>query len=858
MISAGTAFAADDSAVDAVDNETDAGTVISDVDVASDEQDSPETDELIMNDADDVLSAVNAKNTQIIAADNLVYPRPIVDGGIAIYPIELTTAGNIPIPLSNKAISIEFNGVKKSYTTSSIGLVNYYIPSDTPSGTYKVNMKFAGDKNYVGSQLTTTIKVVDVSIQIIAPEDAAYPTPLVNLGLGYYPVALTSNTTIPVPLGNKVVRVNFNGVEKKFTTNEYGIFNYTLDSGLAPGVYPVEITFDGVDGYNPAKFATNVKVYDVPTKIIALKNVSYPTSLVVKSLAVYPIELATDISINGTNSTVPIPLANKIVKVRFNGGAYSKYVTNEYGFFNYTLDSGLAPGNYSIEISYDGDKGYIGSHFDATVEVYDASTQIIAADNVSYPHPLVAEGHGYYPITLTTGTAIPIPIANKTVKVEFNGASKKFVTGEYGIINYVIPDAPAGNYTIKMVFDGDERYAGSSLTANVEIYDVETKFIALENVTYEASNVRRGIAFYPILLTTDTSVPVPLANKTVSVEFNGAVSQFTTNDAGLINYIIPVGSPAGNFTIKMVFDGQGGYAQANTVGKVEITGINTKIIAPSSMTVMVKNLDNTYFNLTLLDADGNKLAKQVVSIEFNGVSADYVTDKNGAIHYPLSGTPVGTHVISMEYAGEGNYTASNASSTIVVQSTQKQSKIFLRNALYFVLQTKIVNVTLWDIDNNPIAGKTVYITIGNSTWSGVTDETGTAHVRVGIGFGAHPATVHFDGDDEYAASNRSGFVRAIKETPSVMVRYVDTQFKVSDNPKTVRVYLQDRTAKPLPANSKIAIQVNGQTFIGYTDASGVASIDININKAGTYDAEVKYGGNSAYNAVTRSVKFVIK
>lgn len=862
MISAGTAFAADGAAADAVDDEADAVPVISDVDVASDEQDNPETDELILNETDDVLSAANAKNTQFIAADNLVYNRPIVAGGYGLYPIELTTAGNIPIPLSNKAVSIEFNGVKKNYNTNSIGLVDYYIPANTPSGTYKINMKFAGDGSYSGSQRTTTIKVVDVSIQIIAPENAAYPSPLVISGMGYYPIALTSNTTIPVPLANKVVRVNVNGVEGKYTTNEYGVFNYTLDSRLAPGVYPVEIAFDGGDGYNPTKFSTNVEVYDVPTQIVALKNASYPISLVAKSLAYYPIELTTDISINVTNRTIPIPvpLANKIVKVRFNGGDYSKYVTDEYGFFNYTLDSGLASGNYSIEISYDGDKGYIGSHFDANVEVYDASTQIIAADNVSYPHPLVAEGHGYYPITLATGTAIPIPMANKTVTVEFNGASKKFVTDGYGIINYVIPDAPAGNYTINMVFDGYGRYAGSSLTANVGIYDVETKFVAPENVTYGASDVREGVAFYPILLTTDTSVPVPLANKIVSVEFNGAVSKHTTNEVGLINYVIPVGAPAGNLTVKMAFDGKGGYASINSTGKVEIIGINTKIIAPSRVTVMVKDLNSTCFNLTLLDANGNKLANQAVSIEFNGASEDYVTDRNGAIHYPLSGAPAGTHVISMNYAGAGNYTASSASSTIVVASTQKPTKIYLRNALYFVLQTKYVTVTLWDGNNNPIAGKTVHITLNEYglKYSGVTDENGEASIRVGVGFGVHSATVSFDGDDFYSASERTGSIRVIKETPSVMVRGADSQFKVGDNPKIVKVYLRDRYNKPLLEGTKIFLRVNGQQFVGLTDSQGIAHVEVKLNSAGTFDAQAIYMGNTAYNAVTRDIKLYVK
>ena len=71
-------------------------------------------------------------------------------------------------------------------------------------------------------------------------------------------------------------------------------------------------------------------------------------------------------------------------------------------------------------------------------------------------------------------------------------------------------------------------------------------------------------------------------------------------------------------------------------------------------------------------------------------------------------------------------------------------------------------------------------------------------------------------------------------------------------------YAKDRESKPLPAGSKVAIKVNGQTYIGYTDSEGIAKINIDIAKAGTYEAELKYAGNSAYNAVSKKTKIYIR
>ncbi len=288
----------------------------------------------------------------------------------------------------------------------------------------------------------------------------------------------------------------------------------------------------------------------------------------------------------------------------------------------------------------------------------------------------------------------------------------------------------------------------------------------------------------------------------------------------------------------------------------EDSRLNTSIMANESMTVVVSELkDGQKFNMTLV-SDGEALANKTMSITFNGATDEYVTDENGMIFYEIPQVSAGNYTIDMEFAGDAIYNPANASA--IVNVVKAESKIYLRNALYFVTQTKMVKVTLWDGNNNAVAGKTVHITIDNSTWSGVTDENGTASIRVGVGYGNHNATVSFDGDDEYAASNRTGVVRVIKETPSIMLRGADSTFNVKDTSKTVKIYLWDRESKPLPAGSKVAIKVNGQTYIGYTDSEGIAKINIDINSAGTYEAELKYAGNSAYNAVSKKTKIYIR
>ena len=988
--------------------------------------------------------------TTIYALENVVYPHPLVDAGLAYYPIALIAEVNIngtaiPIPLSNTTVTVEFNGKKQDYNTSELGIINYYIPDPDEPGNFTLNIAYAGDDAHgiLPSNFTANVEIYDVHTKIFALEDTSYPRPVVAMGHGHFPAVLTAdesfpldinytlvitenwtipiviNTTIPIyiPLGNQTVSVSVDGKAANYTT-EYGLINFTLPTDLAAGNHTVNITYAGAEGFYGSDFSTTVEVYDVPTTIYALENVAYPHPLVDAGYAYYPIALIGEayITVNGNKYTIPVPAGNQTITVDF-GGVVEEVTTNALGIANYTLSHLKGAGNYTMTITYAGDEelGILPSNFTTNVEIYDVDTKIYALDNVTYPHPLVAEDYGYYPIALTTDVTIPIdinwtidipgldpidivinttipiniplanrtvsvqfdgsvdidnlttdengivwyilpnhvegthevrvvyageegynnatfigsvkyedvetqfitlgnasypralvaegygyypvilttnisipldidyvlnisclnisipikinttipvdlPIANQTVTIGFNGVGGDFTTNAAGLVNFILDDdATAGNYTVKMTYPGNDEkgYKATELITNVEIYDITTQFIMADEVTFDAAKVTSNNAIVPIFLVTNTTIPLPLGNKTVLVEFEGGVSRLTTNILGMVTYVIPPGMATGNYTLIATFEGTDGYAATNATCNVEIIGINTEIIAPANVTVKITDLNSTDFNLTLVDENGNVLAGQTIEVEFNGVFTNYVTDANGTVTYKLSDAPAGENLVTMYFRGADNYTASYAMTKVNVIG--KPTKIFLRNALYFVMENKIVRVTLWDGNNKPLANKTVHISLPDYglKYSGVTDENGTAYIRVGVGFGVHNATVSFDGDDEYAASNRSGFIRVIKETPSIMVRGNNQKFKVNEN-KIVNVYLWDRTSKPLPVGSKVGIKINGVTYIGYTDSQGIASIQININKAGTYNAELLYGGNSAYNAVKRPIKFVIQ
>lgn len=287
--------------------------------------------------------------------------------------------------------------------------------------------------------------------------------------------------------------------------------------------------------------------------------------------------------------------------------------------------------------------------------------------------------------------------------------------------------------------------------------------------------------------------------------------------------------------------------------------VYTKDLSEKVTTILSAEYDAESKNIvaTLKDADGNHVSGIEVGFAIDGVKY-VISDANGQAKYSTAGFADGTYAVKVMAYGNEAYKDSNKETVKFTIGNKEQSRIYLRNALFFVTQTKMVRVTLWDASSNPVAGKTVHIKAYNSTWTCVTNENGDALIRVGIGFGIHEAKVCFDGDEHYEASERAGYIRVIKETPSLMVRNADTQFKSGDDNKIIKVYLWNRESKPLPVNSKIALKLNGQTYIGFTDIKGIAHVKINVNHAGTFDAKVMYAGNSAYNALTRDIKITVK
>ena len=82
-------------------------------------------------------------------------------------------------------------------------------------------------------------------------------------------------------------------------------------------------------------------------------------------------------------------------------------------------------------------------------------------------------------------------------------------------------------------------------------------------------------------------------------------------------------------------------------------------------------------------------------------------------------------------------------------------------------------------------------------------------------------------------------------------------FKVKVKTKAYAMTLKDNNGKAIK-NAVVVLKVKGKTYKATTNGKGKATFKIkNLNKKGTYNAAITYGGSKLYNKLTVNAKIKV-
>ncbi|MBQ9025625.1 MAG: Ig-like domain repeat protein, partial [Methanobrevibacter sp.] len=464
----------------------------------------------------------NANSTEMSAEVSKVNDYELgvgvtVDDGIAILNIAVPddATGKVNITVDGKLNEVPINDGKVVLVLNNLSASEHIvdIAYESEKYAYKTNnTKFIVNKS---SEVNMGVEIIDDQINITLPENA------------------TGNVTVVID-DNVYNVTNISEVSTIIELND-----------IAPGNHTVEVIYSGDANYANKTVITS---YEVP-KVSDYSMILTSDNITCDQTEVITIELPDDV--------------NGIVLIDLDGIGYYINVTNGVGSLE--LPNNLAPGEYNVTATYQGNDKYASkSAYDSfkvdisenimDIEVKDGKIIVELSNDATGNVTITVAGKDYI-VLIESGKAIlDIPdlkpgdydaIANYPGDIKYDSASNstsfnipkvsdypmsvvlddnKLVvtvpddaTGNVTIGDVSVPvadgkavldvsDLAPGNYHIPVVYSGDDKYDASNTNVNVVIPNVDPEMYAVAN----GSSVT-------VTLPEDASGYVSVCNKNVVV-----------------------------------------------------------------------------------------------------------------------------------------------------------------------------------------------------------------------------------------------------------------------------------------------------------------------------------------------------
>ena len=652
-------------------------------------------------------------------------------------------------------IASETDPVGKNRTTfveNGNGTLTVY---DLPVGNYKVTVFFPGNTRYEAVNNTTTIKVngkktsqVTVKVSnITVGENAIVYVNVTDGATGTVALVIAGDTYIKDLSGSKV--------------------NFTIP-GLIARDYHVTAYYLGDTYYDLSNSTANFTVNKNTIKLT--------------------LDVGGDVGV-GDSKTITVNLnvsdatGNIIIKV--NGISYLAPI--EGNVATLTLNN-LTGGSYSVQAFYDANDKYLGNKSGEksfNVKKLSSSTSV---EDVSIGVGDIAE----ITVIVTEG-------ATGTVNVTVNGVSYNVGLVNSQAVVYV-KGLTKGEYDIKAVYNGDDRYYGSSnMTAKVIVSttdDFDMRVIA-SNTTVGGQSV------VEIILPSD-------AKGTVTI---GDITENVVNGRATIT--LPKEISAGGKKISVVYNGDNDRYDSKSIG----AGYN---VAKSTSAISINVEDIYYVGDKIVIALTPTNSTGAITVTING---ENYTVKDNKVTIP-KGLDADSYTVVANLAEDNNYKSSDATATFDVIKHASSISIDVKDV--FVVDENIV-ITLTGENVSDVS-----LTINGKSYA---VKGNKVTIPKGLANGTYLVTAKFAGDNKYLGSESNATFKVNKVTPT-KVSAKDLTFIVS-NKGILEI------SGPIDRNASLVVNVDGTDYyIKLTD--GKANLDVSRLNVGEYDVSITYLENDKY------------
>ena len=637
-------------------------------------------------------------------------------------------------------------------------------------------VKYSGDGNYTDTYVIGNLTVGE------GKSDSDIT--VVDQGNGTIVVVVGDNAT-----GNVTVTVDGKNITVPVVD---GVAVVNLED-VTPGTHSVEVIYSGDDTHKPVTVDKNITAPKYGTPItVDVENTRVGDTNII---------------------TVNVPKgASGNITLAIDGRTYTAQIKDGKAVF---IFENLPAGDKTIAVDYIGDDNYVANHTIANVTVskqesfVDATiTDIDVGENVTITV--------YVPEDATGQVLIDIDGVGYYVNV----------TGGTGTAQ--IPRMPNGVYNVTLTYTGDDKYEGSSTTAQFTVEKVPSfvkpyaediyvgeneviRFVVPEDATGTLTVVIGGVEYN-----------FDIANGTLGSGQNS--NEFTVAVSEGKGILVISGLPKGEYTVNVKYNGNDKYLSATNATVFKVINNDTHVHDGGNGTIIIDLPDNATGYITVLVGNKTYYAKVV----------------NGTVSVDLANETPGKHNVTVIYSGDEHHDRQVVN--IVVDIPKRETPISVDVNEIKVGETAVITV-------NVPADATGDVTIEvNGRQYTQSIEGGKAVFNIeGLAAGDKTVAVKYGGNEYYVENSTTGKFTVSKCESTISASSRDINVGTDE---VITVIL------PSDATGRVMVDINGVGYYGDI-INGKAKIIIPELASGEYTAKVVYDGDDKYLPNTTYTSFTV-
>ena len=443
-----------------------------------------------------------------------------------------------------------------------------------------------------------------------------------------------------------------------------------------------------------------------------------------------------------------------------------------------------------------------------------------------------------------------------------------------------------GLWTINGLYEGESAYVSFvfNMSQNKEIVDISALVDCASDAIGKNETYTFNLFYDPSIRFLDLN-DEEISNKTIdtlvgsddeiTIKLVNVLNQTLMGKQAFLSIFNAQGELIDNKTLMADDDGQltlsfdlvgGNYSYVISFDDcLSELDLNVNVIKRGIDLIYLGQLSNYYpydIKIQVLDENLSPLVNKSIVLnvlDSNNILKTYdkTSDADGFVY--LNGLVANSYQITAIFGNDDYY--GDKQLDLTVKILKKTSKIVLNKltttcAVLKSDKSSYLKMYLKDMNNKPVASKSIKVKLNSKTYSIKTNKDGLAKLEVRLAkSGTYSVSLSFAGDNEYLKSSAASKITVNKKKSVLKVS--QKTFKLKSKSKTLSATLKDKNNKAV-VGKRLYFKVNGKTYSAKTNKKGIANVKVKLNKRKTYAFSVKFKGDKSYKTISKKSKVKIK